>query len=351
MEEGPKECMLYEREEKGVAVCGLCAHRCRIQPGKRGRCRVRENRAGTLVSLVYGRPVSLAVDPIEKKPLFNFHPGSSVFSIATVGCNLSCSFCQNWTLSQASPESARARELPAAAVAAMVEEEGCGGIAYTYNEPTVFVEYALDIARLVRGQGRYNVFVTNGYMTEEAVRALAPFVDAANVDVKSISQAFYRERCGAPKAPEAVLAAIREMRRHKMHVEVTNLLIPGLNDSEEDLRALCAALAELDRGIPVHFSRFHPDFRLRDRGPTPAATLERASALAKEAGIRYVYTGNVPGSDGENTYCPECGELLIKRYGFSVIADLASRTGRCPSYGRETGIIGERRGREEEARG
>ncbi len=339
-----KEAMLYEKGKDGVAACSLCNHRCRIKPGKRGVCRVRENRDGTLYSLTYERPVSMAVDPIEKKPLFNFHPGTRVFSIATAGCNLTCSFCQNWTLSQADPGGIGSRQVTSAAVAELVESEGCAGIAYTYSEPTIFFEYAYDIARLVHEKGLYNVFVTNGYMTVDAVRAIAPYLDAANVDLKSIRPASYKERCGAPKGPDAVLASIREMREHDVHVEVTNLVVPGLNDSDDDLRELCEAVAAIDPGIAIHFSRFHPDYKLRDRQATPSGTLERAQAIAKDAGLRYIYLGNVPGSDGENTYCPACGGLLIKRYGFTIISDTVSRTGECPECGEAIEIKGERHG-------
>ncbi|MDP7079801.1 MAG: AmmeMemoRadiSam system radical SAM enzyme [Candidatus Undinarchaeales archaeon] len=339
-----KEAMLYEKGKDGVAACSLCNHRCHIKPGKRGVCRVRENRDGTLYSLTYERPVSMAVDPIEKKPLFNFHPGTRVFSLATAGCNLTCSFCQNWTLSQADPGDIGSRQVTAEKVAELVESEGCAGIAYTYSEPTIFFEYAYDIARLVHEKGLYNVFVTNGYMTVDAVQAIAPYLDAANVDLKSIRPAFYKERCGAPKGPDAVLASIREMREHDVHVEVTNLVVPGLNDSDDDLRELCEAVAAIDAGIAIHFSRFHPDYKLRDRQATPSGTLERAQAIAKDAGLRYIYVGNVPGSDGENTYCPACGGLLIKRYGFTIISDAVSRTGVCPECGEAIEIMGERNG-------
>jgi len=326
--------MLWEPVGEGRVRCKLCAHRCQIAPGRRGLCMVRENRDGTLYTLVYDRIISQALDPIEKKPLFHFLPGSPALSIATVGCNFRCEFCQNWEISQYPREHEGAilgerigpEELVAQAVSA-----GAPIIAYTYTEPTVFFELAYEAARLAAQRGIKNVFVSNGYMTEEAAREIAPYLDGINIDLKSFSDEFYRRHCGASLQP--VLDTIERMVSLGVWVEVTTLVIPGWNDSEEELSWLAEFLRGVSPDIPWHISRFIPAYRVYDRPPTPVGTLRRAREIGLSAGLRYVYLGNVPG-EGEDTQCPGCGAILIRRHGFYVMENRLQE-GRCPDCGTE----------------
>ncbi len=314
------EAYLYKKIGNRKVKCDLCHHRCSINDGNRGICGVRENCQGTLRTLVYGKIIARHVDPVEKKPLFHFLPGSRTYSIATVGCNFKCRFCQNADIAQmpadqrgvivgepASPE----EEVAAAAAA------DCQSIAYTYTEPTVFFEFAHDTAKLAHTRGIKNIFVTNGYMTPEAVEMISPFLDAANVDLKAFSDDFYKKMCGARLAP--VLKSLKEMRERDIFVEVTTLLIPGLNDDPDELKALAAFIAN-DLGVetPWHISRFHPTYRLTDRPATPIGSLITAHDIGKKAGLRYVYTGNAPGQEGEKTVCHRCGRVIINRWGFSI---------------------------------
>jgi len=322
-----------EDEKTGEVRCNLCAHRCRIKDGRRGICGVRENRGGTLHSLVYGRLVSGNADPVEKKPLFHFHPGSLTWSIATVGCNFRCRHCQNFEISQPPARNRGAitgRETSPAAVVEAALAAGCSSISYTYVEPTIFMEFALDCAELASKAGLKNIFVSNGYTSEEASRAIAPFLGANNIDLKSFSDAFYRKICGARLQP--VLDAIVLMKELGVWVEVTTLVIPGLNDSEAELADIAGFIAGVDRNIPWHVTRFHPTFELTDRPPTPAATLRRARDAGLAAGLKYVYTGNLPGDDGENTFCPQCGSCLIERTGF-IARQSGIREGICRNCG------------------
>jgi pyruvate formate lyase activating enzyme len=300
--------------------CFLCAHHCRILPGQRGLCGVRENRAGELVTFTYGCPVAAAVDPIEKKPLFHFLPGSLSYSIAAVGCNFTCSFCQNSDISQMPRDRGRVQgspRLPEEVVEAALAA-GCLSISYTYTEPTIFMEYARECARLSSDAGLRNVFVTNGYMTEEALAFIYPDLHAANVDLKSFSDDFYREIVGARLKP--VLDSLRRIVDRGIWLEVTTLLIPGRNDGEEELSSLTGFLAALSTDIPWHVSRFHPTYRMTDVPPTPLSSIERALELGRQAGLRYIYPGNVPGHDGESTFCPACGERVLERQLFSLRA-------------------------------
>jgi len=322
--------LLGETQADGSVVCRLCAHRCRVRPGLQGICGVRRNVDGRLATLVADRIVAADVDPIEKKPFFHFLPGTLSYSIATVGCNLHCLFCQNWSISQwprtgsgvIPGQPATPRAIVATALAAR-----CATIAYTYTEPTIFFELALATSRLAGEAGIRNVFVTNGYMTEEALALVAPTLHGANVDLKSFSDRFYRKVCGATLAP--VLATIERMRARSIWVEVTTLVIPGRNDSDEELGALARWLASVDRDMPWHVSAFRPAYRLIDAPSTPAATLHRAARLGREAGLRYVYAGNVPGDPLENTGCPTCGRGLVRRHGFRVVENHLSN-GCCP---------------------
>ena len=324
------EALLYEHRPDGSVVCNLCAHRCIIRPGLRGICGVRENRGGTLVSLVADRIVSSGVDPIEKKPLFHFLPGSLAFSIATAGCNFHCLFCQNWSIAQAPRmhpgqipgETAAAEDIVRAA-----RRAGCASIAYTYTEPTIFMELAIETGRLAVEAGLRNIFVTNGYMTPEALALVAPVLHGANVDLKSFSDRYYRKVCGATLPP--VLETIAGMRGRGIWVEVTTLLIPGHNDTDQELEAMAAWLASVDREMPWHVSAFFPTYKMTDVPPTPATALHRAAQIGRDAGLRYVYTGNVPGDVWENTQCPGCSKCVVRRRGFEVLENRVSG-GRCP---------------------
>jgi Pyruvate-formate lyase-activating enzyme len=312
------EARLYQRLAEGHTACGLCAHRCLISPGGRGRCLVRENQGGRLVSLVYGRLVVRNIDPIEKKPLFHFLPGSRTYSIATVGCNFRCRHCQNNRIAHCphSPADAVPGTVtdPGEVVAA-AKQAGCASISYTYVEPTIFYEFAYDCARMAKAQGIYNVFVSNGYMTVETVRSLASVLDAINIDLKGFTDSFYQEVCKAELAP--VLESIRLFHALGVLVEVTTLLIPGLNDSKAELRAIARFLNSVSPDIPWHVTAFHPAGALRNRPPTPAAALCAARVIGMEEGLRFVYLGNVPASGGENTHCPICGLLLVRRRRFT----------------------------------
>ncbi|MBM4312982.1 MAG: AmmeMemoRadiSam system radical SAM enzyme [Deltaproteobacteria bacterium] len=312
------EAFLYEKEADRGVKCALCAHRCRIEAGARGICGVRENREGILRSLVYGRVIAENVDPIEKKPLFHFLPGSRSFSIATAGCNFSCAFCQNHGISQLPREEHRiaGRERTPVQIVEAARQSGCGSIAYTYTEPTIYFEFAWDIAGIAREMGVKNVFITNGYMTAEALDLLGPRLDAANVDLKSFRDGFYKKQCGARLQP--VLDSLKKMKEIGIWVEVTTLLIPGLNDAEEELRDLAGFIFSLGAKTPWHISRFHPQYRMTGTPPTPAASIHRAVEIGKSTGLMYVYSGNLPGDDGENTRCDRCGHLLIGRCGFEI---------------------------------
>jgi pyruvate formate lyase activating enzyme len=324
------EALLYEKLEDRKVRCTLCSHRCVIAEGKRGICHVRENSGGVLQSLVYGRLIARHVDPIEKKPLYHFLPGSLSYSIATVGCNFSCRFCQNADIAQLPSDRGGAiigDAVTPEEVVKAAERAGCRSISYTYTEPTVFFEFALETARLANSKGIRNVFVTNGYMTAEALDMIAPVLDAANVDLKAFTRKYYKELCGAKL--EHVQEALRNMKAKGVFVEVTTLIVPGLNDDPDELKALAAFLAhDLDPDTPWHISRFHPTYRLTDRPPTPVKTLRNAREIGLAAGLRYVYTGNVPGDTGESTFCPACGVALIERWGFQL-GKYRIKDGRC----------------------
>jgi pyruvate formate lyase activating enzyme len=335
-----KEALLYDKLDGGRVRCNLCAHRCTIAPGRQGVCQVRENRNGTLHSLVYGFPLSQAVDPVEKKPLFHFYPGSTAFSIATAGCNFRCDFCQNSSISQMPRDQGEilGRSVSAEEVVRAAQRYGSRCIAYTYTEPTVFFEYSYDIARLARAVDIASVYVTNGYMTREMLDLFQgvgnghePWLDAANVDLKAFRDETYRKVCGARLQP--VLDSLKHMKELGVWVEVTTLIVPGMNDSEEELRDIAGFVAsELGVETPWHVSRFHPDYRMHDRGPTPVGTLQRAYDLGREAGLHYVYVGNLPGAHLEDTTCPTCGQTVIGRWGFQV-TQRRMRNGKCADCG------------------
>jgi pyruvate formate lyase activating enzyme len=328
------EAYLYESLENNKVKCNLCSHRCVIQDGRRGICGVRENQQGALKTLSYGNLIARHIDPIEKKPLFHFLPGTLSYSIATVGCNFRCRFCQNADIAQMPADHEgmiMGDPCAASAVVAAAERSGCRSISYTYTEPTIFFEFAYETAKLASERGIRNVFVTNGYMTAEALEMIQPYLDAANVDLKAFSEKYYKELCGARLKP--VQDTLKLMKSLGIFVEVTTLIVPGLNDDPNELTELAMFIAqELGVETPWHISRFHPTYKLTDRPSTPVETLTKAREIGLKAGLKYVYTGNVPGHAAENTFCHGCGEMVIERRGFQV-GRLRMKDGRCAKCG------------------
>lgn len=315
-----KEALFYAKEKDQKVKCNLCNHRCLIIPDRRGICGVRENKDGTLYSLSYGQVIARHVDPIEKKPLFHFLPGSRSYSIATVGCNFHCLFCQNYEISQMPKDEGRimGEPFPPEEVVAAAEKLKCRSISYTYTEPTIFFEYAYDTAKLANAKGIKNVFVSNGYMSQEAIQTIQPCLQAANIDLKAYSDQFYKEMCGAKLKP--VLENLKLMKKLGIWLEVTTLIIPTLNDSEKELHDIADfILTELGPETPWHVSRFHPMYRLTSVHSTPVQTVLKAREVGLKAGLYYVYSGNIPGERGENTYCHHCGSLLMERLGFTIL--------------------------------
>ena len=309
------EARQYEKLGDNFVHCSVCAHRCRIKDGGHGICGVRLNRGGVLYAATFGKISAEAVDPIEKKPLFHYLPGTLSYSLGSVGCNFQCEHCQNWHISRATLDDGLLRSLSPEEGVARARGTGCRSIAWTYNEPTIWHEYPLAMGTLARGKGLGTVYVTNGYITEEALAELAPMLEAFRVDLKAFTEEFYRKVCKAKLQP--VLDASRKARELGMHVETVTLVIPGLNDSMEEMEGLIRWVVEnLGPATPMHFSRFHPDYRMQDREATPVATLEKIYHRARELGIRFPYLGNVPGHPFENTFCPKCGALLIERTGY-----------------------------------
>ena len=335
------EAYLYERLEDRKVRCNLCSHRCLIKDGKRGICAVRENQGGVLKTLVYGRLIAQHVDPIEKKPLYHVRPRSLSYSIATVGCNFKCRFCQNANIAQL-PADRRGMILGDSCapqdIVRAAQQANCESISYTYTEPTVFFEFAYDTAKLAHEKGILNIFVTNGYMTPEALHMINPYLDAANVDLKAFNDDFYKEQCSAKR--KHVMETLKLMKSLGIFVEVTTLLIPGLNDDPEELRQLATFINDsLGPDTPWHISRFHPTYKLTDRPPTPAESIHRARRIGLDAGLRYVYCGNLPGDTGENTTCYNCGESLIERWGYHI-SKIAIVDGKCPACGAAIDGIG-----------
>jgi len=329
-----REALLYEKLADARVRCFLCAHGCTIAPDAFGLCGVRQNIGGVLYTHVYGKVIAEHVDPIEKKPLYHFLPGMTSYSIATMGCNFRCDFCQNWQISQARASdevSSHRRDGVTTAPESIVEaavNAGCKSISFTYTEPTIYFEYALDVARLARARGLKTVFVTNGFMTRAMLDMAKPYLDAANVDLKAFSERFYHSHCKARLAP--VLDSIRAMRELGIWIEITTLVIPGENDAEEELRAAAGFIAAVGKEVPWHISRFFPQYEFLDRPPTPAATLSRAERLGREAGLQHVYLGNVAGDS--DTRCPKCQSVLVRRRGYDVGA-VAVRNGACSGCG------------------
>jgi pyruvate formate lyase activating enzyme len=324
-----REALFYEKLN-GKVRCNLCRHRCIIVEGKRGICRVREVRDGKLYSLVYGKPISLNIDPIEKKPLFHFLPGTRTFSLATVGCNFRCDFCQNWEISQEIHppfERMKGSEVPPEMVVEYAKKYRCYSISHTYTEPTIFYEYAFDIAKRSAEEGILNIFVTNGYITEEALKGISPYLHAANIDLKGWNDEYYRRIMGARLSE--VLDSIKVYKRLGIWIEITTLVVPGWSDKEEDFKEIARFIRdELGKETPWHISRFHPHYKMMDVPPTPIESLKRAYEIGKEEGLSFVYLGNVPGM-GEDTHCPGCGSVLIRRWGFDLIENKI-KDGKCP---------------------
>jgi len=334
-----KEAMLYEKPSDERVHCHLCAHECKIADGQKGLCQVRENRGRTLYTLVYGRTIARHVDPVEKKPLFHFYPGSRAYSVATPGCNFRCKWCQNADISQMPRErhlhmgmEASPQEIVSAA-----RQNRCHSIAYTYTEPTIFFEYSYDTARLAHDDSIANIYVTNGFMTEEMLETFDPHLDAANVDLKAFRDDTYQRYVGGRLQP--VLDSLMKMKELGIWLEVTTLVIPGINDDPDELREAASFVAEeLGPETPWHISRFRPAFKMRDKPSTPLSTLQQARDIGEEEGLRYIYVGNVPGES--NTVCHHCGEMLVRRSGYRIVDNLVKKGGQCPNCGAEVAGVG-----------
>lgn len=332
----PKGAAVPYDHKRVILKCLLCAQGCVIPEGERGRCRARMNVKGELRSLVYGRPVSVAVDPIEKKPFYHFLPGAQAFSFATASCPLRCKFCQNWTISQAMPEDYNTTFVSPAEMVATVSDRQVPVIAFTYNEPTVFTEYLTDVARAGKKERLRHVLVSCGFMNPEPLKEMCEVLDAIKIDLKGFDEDFYRNVCQAELRP--VLRSIKQIAASGVHLEIVNLVVPTLNDSDKMMRALVDWVAgDLGPDVPIHFTRFHPDYQLLNLPPTPITTLDKARELALSRGIHYPFVGNVPGHPGNHTYCPKCGKIVIKRSNFFV-EELNLKSGKCKFCG--TAIAG-----------
>lgn len=337
-----KEAEFYKKLDNNNKVqCRLCNHFCYIDDGLTGICRVRKNEKGKLYSLVYGYPVALNIDPIEKKPLFHFSPGSFAYSLGTLGCNFRCTNCQNWDISQTTDIESKIKYLdfiPAEKIIKGALAAGCQSIAYTYNEPTIWTEYALDIMKLARKNKLKNVWVSNGYMSGNCLEAILPYLDTANIDLKSMDEDFYKKKCGAKLAP--VLDNLKMLKKKKIHNEITTLIIPGLSDNPAMLEKIAEFITiELSPETPWHISKFSPEisWKLKNLPETGDEIIYKAYAIGKKAGLKYIYTGNMPGDDKENTYCPACGQLAIRRLGYQI--ERLDKNGRCAKCGKNLDIV------------
>lgn len=326
-----KEAFWWKSACAGVQ-CMLCPFRCFLPEGVRGVCNVRINNGGRLLTMVYAQPVAIHVDPIEKKPVFHLYPGSKSFSVSTVGCNLKCAFCQNWEISQSFPEQGKGEPTSPSDIIRGALATGSRSIAYTYGEPTVFYEYMIETARLAKTAGIRNVVISAGYINKEPLRELAPFVDVMKIDLKGFNEDFYRRVVGGEL--RFVLETLRQLRKLGVFSEVVNLIVPTLNDNLDEIRRMCRWIKqELGADTPLFFARFMPQYKLENLPPTPVETIRRAREIGLEEGLHYVYTGNFPGDEGENTFCPTCKRPLIKRYGYAVLANKLSPGGFCPYDG------------------
>ncbi|MEA3296733.1 MAG: AmmeMemoRadiSam system radical SAM enzyme, partial [candidate division Zixibacteria bacterium] len=322
------EARYYRKLEGGGIECRLCPRHCLVTDLERGYCGVRENRSDTYNTLVYGFPCAVNIDPIEKKPLFHFYPGTEAFSLATAGCNVNCKFCQNWDISQSRPEQVKSIDLPPQAVIDICVHKDVPTIAYTYSEPVVFYEYMYDIAQLGRDKGIRSVMITGGYIEKQPLADLLPRLDAVKVDLKAIREEYYRKTVDGELKP--VLDVLVQIKKAGVWLEIVYLVVPGLNDSDAEFSELARWLkTNLGTDTPVHFSRFHPQYLLRNLPPTPQKTLERAHDIGRAEGLEYVYLGNLPGHPAESTYCPQCGEILIERRGYRILRNRLQQ-GHCP---------------------
>jgi pyruvate formate lyase activating enzyme len=332
------EAILWEARD-GRAVCGLCPHRCSIADGREGICGVRRNEGGRLYALTYGRVSSVAADPIEKKPVFHYFPGTSVLSLGSVGCTMRCGHCQNWRISRAGPADGGLQDLPPKRVPDLAEGYGCLGVAFTYNEPVIWVEYVIDVAERCRERGLYTVMVTNGYITPEGLDAMGPLIDVWRVDVKGITDEAYRTLCHVPSVAPVLAQAERAKNKWGMHVEVVTNVVPGINDSDDSLAGIARWVHDaLGPDTPWHITRFFPYLELADREPTPVETLRTARRIGIAAGLRYVYLGNVEEPSGEDTICPSCGAVAVRRVGHSV-RERDTKDGSCARCGTPLGIV------------
>lgn len=331
------EAMFYEKLEGGFVRCNLCPNHCLLSPGQIGICRARKNVDGKLYSLVYGKVAAVHLDPIEKKPLYHFLPGTKAYSIATTGCNLRCKFCQNWQISQVFPWEVKTIEMSPEKVVEEAIKSGAETIAFTYTEPVVFYEFMYDIARLAKERGLKTVMITAGYINQEPLKELLKYLDGVKVDFKGFSDKFYQKMTAGYVGP--VLETMKTVKESGTWLEIVNLVIPGENDSEEDIKKLALWVKEnLGEDVPLHFTRFHPDYKLLNTPPTPIETLKRARKIARDLGLKYVYTGNVYDPEGSTTYCPRSGEVAIKREGFFVVENNLDGEGRCPSGEKIPGV-------------
>jgi pyruvate formate lyase activating enzyme len=323
------EAKFYEKLANLKIKCTLCPRACKVRDKERGHCGVRENRGGTFFTLVHSRICAANVDPIEKKPLFHYLPGTVAFSIATAGCNVNCKFCQNWDISQSRPEQIAADYAPPRRIAAMAKQQNCPTIAYTYSEPIVFAEYLMDTADAGHDAGIRSIVVSNGYMQQDALKQAYGKMDAVKIDLKSFSESYYAKVVNAQLKP--VLDTLVTLRKMDKWTEIVYLVIPTLNDSETEFRGLAQwVMTNLGPDVPLHFTQFHAAYKLKDLPVTPVSTLERAKAIADAEGLHYVYIGNVPGHPAQNTYCPQCRKLLVERMGFTANKLLIGKDGACP---------------------
>jgi pyruvate formate lyase activating enzyme len=335
------EAKFYKKISGTTLQCQLCNHFCAIKDGEKGFCRARENRGGKLYSLVYGYPVAINIDPVEKKPLFHFMPGSLSYSLGTLGCNFRCKNCQNWDISQEENISKKERSMEYFSPEKIVEEalgNECQSIAYTYNEPTIWTEYALDIMKLATKNNLKNIWVSNGFMADACLDAITPYLDAINIDIKSFDDEFYKENCAARLKP--VLENCEKIKRKNIHLEITTLIIPTLSDDIEILKKIAEFIAvKLGDDTPWHISKFSPEisWRLRRLPATEEEVIYKAYEVGKEAGLKYIYAGNLPGDQKENTYCPNCGEIAIRRLGYEI--ERFDNNGRCPQCDKDLDII------------
>jgi len=327
----PTPALHYDKLPGRRVKCTLCPRECQVDDMERGYCGVRENRGGEYYTLVFGRPCTMHVDPVEKKPLFHFLPGSQIFSLATVGCNVNCKFCQNWQISQIRPEQEKSYDAPPETIVQLTQQNSSPAIASTYTEPVIFYEYVKEIGREAHKRKLRNVIISNGYIKEKPLLELLPYLDAVKIDLKAFTESFYKELVVGELKP--VLETLQRLVQAGMWTEIVYLVIPTHNDGESELRDMCKWIAaELGPDVPLHFTRFHPEYMLKTLPPTPVNALEMARNIALAEGLHYVYIGNVPGHPGEHTYCPRCQALLIRRTGFNVTLENL-RGGSCGKCG------------------